>query len=244
MTLPLTLRAPPAPAVPARDGAAPLPLAGAGLLALPSGALWWEAEGLLAVADLHLGRSERLARRGGALLPPYESEDTLSRLERLVVALAPAHVLCLGDSFDDGAAARALPVPLARRLAQLAEDRRWTWIAGNHDPRPPGLPGAHAEALALGPLRFRHIAAEAPPGPGEGEVSAHYHPKARLHHRGRRICRPAFLSGAGRLVLPAFGTYTGGLDARDPLFAALLGPAARVHLTGRRIVTLPRAALA
>jgi len=53
---------------------------GARLTALGSGALWWADHGLLCVSDLHLGKAERIARRGGTALPPYETMDTLTRL--------------------------------------------------------------------------------------------------------------------------------------------------------------------
>ena len=117
----------------------PVTLAGARLAARASGALWWPDERLLCVADLHLGKSERLARRGGALLPPYETAETLDRLAAEIAALAPARVVCLGDSFDDSAAGAALAPDQAARLYALAAGREWIWIAGNHDP----APGSH-----------------------------------------------------------------------------------------------------
>ena len=208
-----------------------------------SGALWWPARAALVVGDLHLGRSERVARRGGALLPPYETEDTLTRLAAEIAALAPRRVICLGDSFDDGRAARRLPAADLARIAALAAACDWIWIAGNHDPDAHGLPGAAARELALGPLAFRHEARAEPPPEGCGEVSAHFHPKARIAHRGRRIARACFLADRRRVILPAFGTYTGGLDAADPLFCGLLAPDARAWLTGRRVTGLPRAGL-
>jgi DNA ligase-associated metallophosphoesterase len=211
------------------------PLCGAGLRALPSGALHWPAERLLAVADLHLGRSERTARRGGSLLPPYETEDTLLRLEADIAATAPATVVCLGDSFDDDAAATALPEPARLWLARLMAGRRWIWIAGNHDPGPLELGGSHLRQLALGPLTFRHIAAP----PARGEVSGHYHPKLRLSLGGTRVSRPCFLIDAARVILPAYGTYTGGLSTDAAALGALMAPDALAVLTGPRAQPLP-----
>ncbi len=226
----------------ALSGAAWLSLAGEVAALLPTGALWLPGSRLLAVGDLHLGKSERLARRGGALLPPYETADTLARLARLVEAVEPLEVVCVGDSFDDGGAAAALAREGRDRLGALMSARGWTWIAGNHDPRPTGLGGISAPELTRGPVLFRHIAGRRPPENGV-EVSAHYHPKARLCHRGRRISRPCFLWDGARLILPAFGTYTGGLDAQDPALRRLLGPRARAYLTGRRVTSLPVASL-
>ena len=222
---------------PALSGAA-LTLAGVALMLRPAGSLWWPDEGLLCVGDLHLGRAERMARQGGGLLPPYETIDTLERLEAELAALAPRVVICLGDSFDDPAAACSIAEDVADRLARLAAGRRWVWIAGNHDPGPVELPGTHRLEVQLGPLAFRHIAAaELPPG---GEVSAHYHPKARLSRRGVSLTRRCFLADGRRLILPAFGTYTGGLDARSPVFDTLLDPDARACLVGRQVLGIPR----
>jgi DNA ligase-associated metallophosphoesterase len=219
-------------------------LAGARLGLLPSGVLWWAGAGLMAAGDLHLGRAERAARRGGALLPPYETAETLERLEAEVVRLAPRTVILLGDSFDDMEAASGLADEIAERLMRLVAGRRWIWIAGNHDPGPAALPGSHRAEWREGPLVFRHAAEPgAAPGAAPGEVSAHYHPKARLCLRGQPIARACFLADRRRLILPAFGTYTGGLDIRDGAFDGIVGGEAIAYLTGRCITPVPRRSL-
>lgn len=216
-------------------------LAGAALSAQASGALWWPEQRLLCVADLHLGRSERLARRGGTLLPPYETAETLDRLASEFRRLAPALVVCLGDSFDDDAAAEALDPGDAARLTALMAGRDWVWVAGNHDPAPLARGGRRLAALRLGPLTFRHEAAAAA---APGEVSGHVHPKVRLGLRGASLTRACFLYDARRLVLPAFGAYTGGLGAGHPAVAALFGADATAILTGEPCLSLPLAACA
>lgn len=204
-------------------------LAGAALTALPSGALFWAAERMLVVSDLHLGKSDRLARRGGGLLPPYEVTDTLTRLEADLDRTHASRVICLGDSFDDDTAMRDLAEGPRLWLARLIAGRDWTWIEGNHDPGPVDLPGSHRAQITRPPLTFRHIArADAP----MGEVSGHYHPKRRLCLRGRALTRACFLFDDRRLILPAFGTYTGGLRSDAPVLDALMGPGARAILTG------------
>lgn len=205
-------------------------LADTALTALPAGALWLPAARALAVSDLHLCKSERIARREGRLTPPYESQETLDRLAALVDALRPATVICLGDSFDDGPAAAALPEAAAETLARLMAGRRWIWIAGNHDPGPSFLGGAHMAEFALGGLIFRHVAQAG----AQAEVSGHYHPKLRL--RGRRPC---FLVDRNRAILPAFGLYTGGLDVAAPAFEALFGDEALALVAGPRIAPVP-----
>lgn len=201
------------------------------LHALPSGAMYWPAQSLLCVSDLHLGKSERLARRGGALLPPYETRETLSKLDADIDRTQPAHVVCLGDSFDDLAAAEGLEETARLWLARLMAGREWTWIEGNHDAGPVNLGGTHLARLTLGPLTFRHIA-----NPAESaEISGHYHPKARI----KGASRPCFLLDAQRLILPAYGTYTGGLRSEDAALRSLMQKGALAILTGPRAFPMP-----
>lgn len=209
-------------------------LAGAPLTALGSGALYWPEQNLLCVSDLHLGKSERRARLGDAHLPPYETHDTLSRLEDDLRVTGASTVICLGDSFDDSAAAAALPDREKLWIAAMQAGRRWVWIEGNHDPGPIDLGGAHLAELPIPPLCFRHIAR-----PGQsGEVSGHYHPKTTIHARGRAITRPSFLFDSDRVILPAFGTYTGGLRSHDVVLDQLMRAETIAVLTG----PVPRAA--
>ena len=210
-------------------------LQGAALQARASGLLWWADQRALCVSDLHLGKSLRPAKHGGAALPPFEVIDTLQRLGAEIAALNPETVICLGDSFDDATASNELPRTIETHLHRLQDGRRWIWIEGNHDPGPVALPGQLMHSLALGPLVFRHIATP----PGTGEVSGHYHPKATVPTRARAITRPCFLLDHARVILPAFGTYTGGLASSHPALAGLMAPGALAVLTGPRALALP-----
>ncbi|MCC5957070.1 MAG: metallophosphoesterase, partial [Natronohydrobacter sp.] len=155
---------------------------GQDFVARPSGALLWPAQDALIVADLHLGKSERMARRGGALLPPFETKATLARLGAELAATRASRLICLGDSFDDDRAAEAHQDAILALCARFAV----TWISGNHDPDVAQLPGAQASEVLIDGLTLRHIAGQGP------DISGHYHPKLRL--AGQR--HPAFLIGA------------------------------------------------
>lgn len=198
------------------------------LHALGTGALWWPQADLLCVSDLHLGKSERVARRSGQVLPPYETRETLTRLATDIERTRAQTVVCLGDSFDDLQAAASLAEDERLWIARLQAGRRWIWIEGNHDPGPIEFGGEHLQEATIGALSFRHIATQ----DATAEVSGHYHPKADIQMRGRRISRPAFLHDDRRLIMPAYGTYTGGLRSDAPVLSQLMGPNALAILTG------------
>ncbi|MDX1822332.1 MAG: ligase-associated DNA damage response endonuclease PdeM [Paracoccaceae bacterium] len=210
-------------------------LAGETLHALPSGALYWPAQALLAVSDLHFGKSERRVRRGGMALPPYEVQETLTRLQSDLDATRASTVICLGDSFDDLAASDGLPDDARLWIARLQAGRRWIWAEGNHDPGPVDLGGTHLAELRMAPLTFRHIADPT----ATAEISGHYHPKAQIRTRAGTLSRPAFLIDADRVILPAYGTYTGGLRSTDAALSRLMAPSALAVLTGARALAMP-----
>jgi uncharacterized protein len=193
--------------------------AGERLSALPSGALYWEARRMLAVADLHLEKGSSYAVNALKLLPRHDTRQTLSALAALIEALRPETVICLGDSFHDRNAIDRLPNDERVEIERLTRLARFVWIAGNHDPSPPpdGW-GLVAGEIADAPLIFRH---EAQFGLAVGEVSGHFHPVAALTVRGRGLRRRCFLTDGRRVILPAFGAYTGGLNALDPAIAQL-----------------------
>lgn len=208
-------------------------LSGVTLHALPSGALWSPDSRTLTVSDLHLGKSDRIARRRGLLLPPYETRATLDKLDRLLDTLDPACVCCLGDSFDDLTAAESLDEIEKMQLSRQQAGRDWVWIEGNHDPGPIDLGGRHLAELQDGPLTYRHISTS-----GTGEVSGHYHPKCGV----RGGTRPAFLIDTFRVILPAFGAFTGGLRTTHPTLRALMADDAIAVLTGKKAMPVPLSA--
>lgn len=211
-----------------------LTFCGAHCLLLPSGALFLPGEDLLCASDLHLGKSERQARRRGVLLPPYEGRATLDRLAQDLAATRAGTVVALGDSFDDLAAAGALDLVDRAALGALMEGRRWVWIEGNHEGGATAQPGEHAREHRAAGLTFRHQAAAAA---APGEVSGHWHPKLGLPGVGGTA--PCFVVDERRLVLPAYGAYTGGLAATHPPFRALFAPRALAVLTGHKALPVP-----
>lgn len=213
--------------------------AGVRLLADPSGALVWPDQGLLVVADLHLEKGSAFARHG-QLLPPYDTRTTLERLELVIGRHRPRRVISLGDGFHDIGASDRLPSADRQRLEGLIAAHDWIWVLGNHDPRPPaGLGGRVEHAVEVGGITFRHDPRpRASRGAPPSEIAGHLHPAARIRFRGRGITRPCFVSDPERTVLPAFGSFTGGLDVRHPAIAGLFTDAPAIRMLGREAVHL------
>jgi DNA ligase-associated metallophosphoesterase len=231
----------------------PLSFGGQHFLASPSGALFWPAEQALLVADLHLEKASWFARLG-QFLPPYDSQATLSELADEIAGCGAERLYCLGDSFHDIFGCDRLPAP-ARELLQLLTSRLdWVWIIGNHDPmmglHRPGdgaapsftdlCGGRLAGEIEAGGITLRHEAIASDPRP---EISGHFHPKLRLHLKGRNVSRRCFIAGTTKLILPAYGSLTGGLDAHHPEIARKTGPgAAALVPVADRLLRFPIAA--
>jgi len=215
---------------------APFPFAGHEMLLGHGRALYWPAERALLVADLHLEKASWFAQRG-QMLPPYDSRDTLERLADAVRITGARRVITLGDNFHDDAGALRLDAHCTGMLEALTRALDWVWITGNHDEElPRGFGGTIVAELEVGGIKLRH---QARAGEAAPELSGHYHPKMRMTVRGRHIARPCAVLGGGvlgrgddgaeRMILPAFGTLTGGLDAGAPEILGALQPAHRIE---------------
>jgi DNA ligase-associated metallophosphoesterase len=184
------------------------------------------------VADLHLEKGSSFAARGAGLLPPYDTRETLQRLGGVLRRYRPDRLVALGDSFHDRNGHARLGASDAEYLGRLLAGLETCWVLGNHDPvAPAGLPGTACSEFTLGPLRFRHEAKAGTVPPGE--LSGHFHPKASMATRAGLVTRPCFMADARRVLLPAFGAYTGGLQVTDAAIAALFPWGARCFLLGK-----------
>lgn len=210
------------------------------LAALSQGALFWPARRALLVADLHLEKASWFAGHR-QMLPPYDSLATLAALTALATELEPREIWCLGDSFHDVGGCDRLPPAACEALAALTRAHRWTWITGNHDPVVPAIVGGEAVSeTEVDGLVLRH---EADPREARPELSGHYHPKLRVHLRGRLVSRRCFVRTASKLILPAFGSLTGGLEAHHPeIRRAVGGDSEALVPVADRLLSFPVAA--
>lgn len=201
--------------------------------ALPEAALWIGEAKMLIVSDLHLEKGSAFALRG-QMLPPYDTHAALVKLDALMRRLEPDIVVSLGDSFHD----RGGPARMDGRDRALLTDMigrcDWIWVEGNHDGRASEtLGGAARETLHVGALVLRHLPSE---GAAPGEIAGHLHPCARVAGRGSSVRRRCFATDGARLVMPAFGAFTGGLNICDDAFAPLFPAGALALVLGTQRV--------
>ncbi len=210
------------------------------LRALPQGALFWPSRRALLVADLHLEKASWFAA-GGQMLPPYDSLATLADLAAIAKATGPEEIWCLGDSFHDRHGCDRLPADARNLLTALTAATRWTWITGNHDPGfADHCGGAVVAEAEVDGLILRH---EADPAETRPELSGHFHPKLRITQRGRQVSRRCFVATTTKLILPAFGSLTGGLDAHHPEIVRAVGAGAQALVPVQdRLLRFPIAA--
>lgn len=206
-------------------------LAGERLWLLPGGAIFLPQTETLVVADLHFGKGTS-ARSRGMLLPPGDTFATLEKLTRLLDIYAPQHLVALGDSFHDRHAAERLLDNEKTRLEAITRVVATVWVAGNHDAFPiSGFVGRWVEEYQVGKLTLMHIPSQNVPS-GRAELAGHLHPKIRLRMKGHAINRPCFVAGTDRLILPAFGAYTGGLSTVNQVFGDLFLQAPSIYVWG------------
>ena len=218
----------------------PLSFAGETFNATPGGALHWPAQRALLVADLHLEKASWFARLG-QFLPPYDSHATLSALAAEIERTGATRLYCLGDSFHDRFGCDRLPGNARVLLSALTSRLEWTWIVGNHDPGFADHCGGRIEEEAeICGIILRHEAVRSELRP---EISGHFHPKLRVHLRGRRVSRRCFVASAQKIIMPAFGSLTGGLDAHHPEILGSVGTnAAALVPVSDRLLRFPLAA--
>lgn len=198
----------------------PISICGKAFRAHMTGALYWPSERALIVSDLHLEKGSHYAARG-QMLPPYDTRDTLRKLAEVIDFYDAETVIALGDSLHDIAAAERIDRADRETLRILQEDRDWLWVTGNHDPYVAKIFGGHVvPGLMVEGIRLRH---DPRSGAITHEIAGHMHPAARLVMHGTALRRPCFVGNGRRLVLPAFGAYTGGLNILDLAFEPLFG---------------------
>ncbi|WP_319498647.1 ligase-associated DNA damage response endonuclease PdeM [uncultured Cohaesibacter sp.] len=225
--------------------------AGEAFVASLSGALYWPEQKTLLVADLHLEKGSAFARLG-QFLPPYDSLRTLDQLALDIGHFKPQKVICLGDSFHDVDGPKRMAANVTARLHSLTAAQEWIWLTGNHDPvLSDPLGGVAIDAMTLASSASRLALCHEPGGsqtpdsPSERqlEICGHLHPAARIPARGRTLRCKCFVLTDERIIMPAYGSYTGGLELDDEAFQPFLSKQTKLLVIGRKTLAMHDASI-
>lgn len=205
--------------------------AGHEFMLCPSGAMFWPAERLLIVSDLHLEKASSY-QIFGTFLPPHDSTETLEKLESVCRKYEPTSLLFLGDSFHDRQGIKRLSDQNGERFKTILSSRKIIWVEGNHDQQ---TAPADIEVLVkanIQNIEFNHEAVKT----DKAEISGHYHPSVKFSHKEQRVRRPCFVVSESKIIMPAFGSLTGGLNIEDRALKNLLSSPYKVYALGSRWV--------
>ena len=211
--------------------------AGRKMILHPSGSIFWPDQATLIVGDLHFEKASWY-HSSGQFLPPFDSSETLKKLETVMSEFLPKRLILLGDVFHDNYAWHRMVQTDKERLTKLLKRTETIYVNGNHDPKAT-LPSQFSGLIyTVAGVTFRHVMDANEKGP---EISAHFHPVAIVKYRGARIRRACFVCKKNRILLPAFGALTGGLNVNDPALNTFRDIGTQLYLLGNKaIFNIPR----
>ena len=196
-------------------------VAGELLLLLPEKAVFWPAAKMLIIADIHFGKAASF-RALGVPVPRGTTTENLTGLDALVERHQARHVVFLGDFLHARAAHASSTQQAMLAWRRSRPDLRLTLVRGNHD-KHAGDPAASLgielvdEPHAVGPFAFCHHPDLDLDGSDGYALAGHVHPAWVLATRFDSLRLPCFVVGTRRMILPSFGSFTGGhVVQREP----------------------------
>jgi DNA ligase-associated metallophosphoesterase len=187
------------------------------LILLGDRALYWPAREMLILADVHLGKDASF-RAAGLPVPAGNSGKDLARIEALVKATAARRLVVLGDLVHNRASHQAELASAFCTWRATHRELEVMLVRGNHDKHAGPCPAdwrvmTVAEPFDAGPLRLGHY----PDTTDQPLLCGHVHPTVSVRDFDRSTAAiPCFVVDAKQLILPAFGSFTGGYKT-DPM---------------------------
>lgn len=184
--------------------------------------IWWPATSSLIVSDLHLGKGISFIHQN-LYLPPYDIQETLNKLKFFIDKFQSQKVICLGDSFHRPDSYLGFDQKERDFLNSIIISvPEWCWIYGNHDHvLPPDLKGKKLPFIKEKTIEFHHAVSHTTEK--TAAIIGHYHPKYTLNFKKTMVRKPCYAWNKNILIMPSFGSYTGGLDIYHSSITNILG---------------------
>tara|TARA_B100001057_G_scaffold311714_1_gene311746 strand:+ start:943 stop:1596 length:654 start_codon:yes stop_codon:yes gene_type:complete len=186
--------------------------------AYPNKSLYWKRLNTLIVADLHLGKSISFAKNK-QFLPPYDSKDTLDNLFTSLKDINPKKLIIVGDFIHDIFSVKSLTNKDYKKLKFYNDFIEFIWVKGNHDENIYLKNFKNYKQYKVEGIIFSHQ----PIQTSLYQICGHYHPKAKIFHKGKIIYKSSFVHNNNIFILPSFGSLTGGLNINHETITNVLG---------------------
>ena len=195
------------------------------------GILFWFDKQIAIIADLHLEKGSSFGP-SGQFLPPYDSEETLTKLSDIIKKHNVQKVILLGDTFHDKNAMRRMSKRVLIVFEKFIKKYEVIFVLGNHENNIKLQNIKFFNEYVLDGIHFVHQASKK----NVYQISGHYHPVATIKTGSKKITGKCFIQQKYNLILPSFGVYTGGLNIKSRIFKKIFKNEPVIYFLGKRSV--------
>ena len=195
------------------------------------GILFWFDKQIAIISDLHLEKGSSFAH-SGQFLPPYDSEETLKKLSKGIKNQNIKKVILLGDTFHDENAFNRMSKKAFFLFNSLIKKYEVIFILGNHENK---LKIDHINLLnqyVIDDIHFIHQALQK----SIFQISGHFHPVATIKSSIKKITVKCLLHTNNHIILPSFGTYTGGLNINDQALKPFVNHQSYIYMLAKKSI--------
>ena len=195
------------------------------------GILFWFDKQIAIIADLHLEKGSSFGP-SGQFLPPYDSEETLNKIFKTIKNHKIKTIILLGDTFHDKNAFDRMSEKVFILFKSLIEKYEVIFILGNHESKFEIGRINFLNEYVIDDIHFIHQALQK----SIFQISGHFHPVATIKSSIKKITAKCLLHTNNHIILPSFGTYTGGLNINDPALKPFVNHKSYVYLLTKKSI--------
>ena len=195
------------------------------------GILYWFDKQIAIISDLHLEKGSSFGP-SGQFLPPYDSEETLTKLLSTIKNYNITKVILLGDTFHDKNALSRMSNKVLILFETFIKKYEVIFVLGNHETKMQLENIKFFNEYVLDGIHFIHQTSKK----SIYQISGHYHPVATIRTGSKKITGKCFIHEQYNLIMPSYGVYTGGLNIKNALFKNLFKKEPNVYFLGKRSV--------
>ena len=174
------------------------------------GSIYWVNKKILILADLHLEKGSYFHSKG-QFISPYDTIESIRKLELCIEKTNPSKIIFLGDTFHDKYSIKRMDSSNIKRLKRIFNNFECFLIKGNHDEDLISDFLSFNDYIMINEIVFTHKKDHSK----RFEISGHFHPIAFFNYKGIKIKNKCFIFTKNKIILPSFGTFTGGMNVKE-----------------------------